>query len=61
MTFCVRMGVIFIDASQSHLDFVCDKGSSQSHLVMEWVYVTNDFERYVLKLLLHISYLTAYT
>lgn len=55
ITFHARIGVIFIDASQSHLDFVCDKGSSQSHFITEWLYVTNDFEMCSLKLLLYIT------
>lgn len=42
MAFHATGGVIFIDVSQSHLDFVWDKGSSQSNF-MAWLYVTNDF------------------
>lgn len=60
MTFHARIGVIFIDASQGHLDFVWDKGSSQSHFIMEWLYVTNDFEMYSLKLMSYITYIAAY-
>lgn len=42
MAFHATVGVIFIDVSQSHLDFEWDKGSSRSNF-MAWLYVTNDF------------------
>lgn len=58
MTFHAAIGVIFIDVSQSHLDFVQDKGSSQSNF-MAWLYVTNDFEIDSLKRILYIPYITA--
>lgn len=58
MTFHATIGIIFIDVSQSHLDFEWDKGSSQSNF-MAWLYVTNDFEIYGLKIILYIAYITA--
>lgn len=60
MTSHATIGVIFIDVSQSHLDFVWDKGSSQSTF-MAWLYVMNDFEIYSLKVILYIAYITAWT
>lgn len=59
MTSHAGIGVIFIDVSQSHLDFVWDKGSSQSNF-MAWLYVANDFEIYSLKIILYIPYITAW-
>lgn len=59
MTSHATIGVIFIDVSQSHLDFVWDKGSSQSNF-MAWLYVANDFEIYSLKIILYIPYITAW-
>lgn len=58
MTFHATIGVIFIDVSQSHLDFVWDKGSSQSNF-MAWLYVTNYFEIHSFKIILCIAYITA--
>lgn len=53
--FHAGLGVTFIDASQSHLDFVWDTGPFQSHFILEWFYVTNDFEIYNFKLIFYYS------
>lgn len=58
MAFHATIGVMFIDVSQSHLDFVWDQGSSQSNF-MALLYVTNDFEIDSLKIKLCIAYITA--
>lgn len=58
MAFHATGGVIFIDVSQSHLDFVWDKGSPQSNF-MALLYVTNDFEIDSLKIILYTAYITS--